>query len=389
MTDEQPPGEPNAAAVVRLRAPQPNVTRLSRKVLIGLGATAALGVFGFGYWALQSGHRAPRDELYNTGSSNVAEGLGDLPRDYSGIPHPVPALGPPLPGDLGRPILNAQGRGQIMSGIDAAQQRVSQEQDAARTSGLFINVGSNSPPAASIGLPNSISDATGSTVSPSADPTAEQNMQDQKLAFLNGPTDRQTVSPDRLVLPASPYILQAGSVIAAALITGIRSDLPGEITAQVTENVFDSPTGRYLLIPQGSKLIGQYDSEVAFSQRRVQLVWNRLILPDGSSIVLERQPGADTQGYSGLEDGVDNHWGTLFKAAVLSTLLSVGSEAGTSDQENNLAQAIRGGASTSVSQIGQQIVERNLNVQPTLTIRPGFPLRVMVERDLLLSPYQE
>ena len=329
MTDEQPPGEPNVAAEVRLRAPQPNVTRLSRKVLIGLGATAALGVFGLGYWALRSGHRAPPDELYNTGSSNVAEGLGDLPRDYSGIPRAVPALGPPLPGDLGRVILSAQGRGQITSGVDAAQQRVSQEQDAARTSALFIQVTSNSVPTASVALSNGISDAAGSTVSPSADPTAEQNMQDQKLAFLNGPTDRQTVSPDRLVRPASPYILQAGSVIAAALITGIRSDLPGEITAQVTENVYDSPTGRYLLIPQGSKLIGQYDSEVAFSQRRVQLVWNRLILPDGSSIVLERQPGADSQGYSGLEDGVDNHWGTLFKAAVLSTLLSVGSEAGT------------------------------------------------------------
>ncbi|MBP0574207.1 TrbI/VirB10 family protein, partial [Mycobacterium tuberculosis] len=92
------------------------------------------------------------------------------------------------------------------------------------------------------------------------------------------------------------------------LITGIRSDLPGQITAQVTENIYDSPTGRILLIPQGTRVIGQYDNGVGFGQRRILLVWNRLIFPNGRSVVLERQPGADTQGYAGLEDGVDYHW---------------------------------------------------------------------------------
>jgi type IV secretion system protein VirB10 len=110
-------------------------------------------------------------------------------------------------------------------------------------------------------------------------------------------------------------------------------------------------------------------------------------MPDGTSIVLERQPGADTQGYAGLEDEVDYHWWEIAKAAVLSTILSVGAEAGTSDSENNLAQAIRMGASNSVSQTGQQIVQRQLNIQPTLTIRPGFPVRVIVTRDLVLAPY--
>ena len=212
-------------------------------------------------------------------------------------------------------------------------------------------------------------------------------MQDRKTAFLNASTDKRTVSPDRLDAKASPYVVQAGTVIPAALITGIRSDLPGQITAQVTEAVYDSPTGQYLLIPQGAKLIGQYDSSVAFGQSRILLVWTRIIMPDGTSIVLERQPGADTQGYAGLEDEVDNHWGMLFKAAVLSTLLSVGAEAGTSQNENNLVQAIRSGASNSISQTGQQIVQRQLNIQPTLTIRPGFPVRVIVTRDLVLAPY--
>jgi len=176
-------------------------------------------------------------------------------------------------------------------------------------------------------------------------------------------------------------------VIPAALITGIRSDLPGEITAQVTEAVYDSPTGKYLLIPQGAKLIGQYDSSVAFGQSRVLLVWTRLIMPNGTSIVLERLPGADAGGYAGLEDEVDNHWLMLFEAAALSTLLSVGAEAGTSNSENNLAQAIREGASNSVSQVGQRIVERQLNIQPTLTIRSGFPVRIMVNHDLVLAPF--
>ena len=116
-----------------------------------------------------------------------------------------------------------------------------------------------------------------------------------------------TTSPDRVVAPASTYVVQAGNIILASLITGIRSDLPG----QITENVYDSPTGRFLLVPQGTRLIGIYDSQVAFGQSRVLLVWTRLIMPNGRSIVLERQPGADTAGYAGLEDEVDNHWGAF------------------------------------------------------------------------------
>ena len=116
--------------------------------------------------------------------------------------------------------------------------------------------------------------------------------------------------------PASPNVLQAGAVIPASLITGLRSDLPGQVTAQVTEDVYDSPTGKTLLIPQGARLIGQYDAQVSFGQSRALLIWNRLIMPNGKSIVLERQPGADSEGYAGLEDEVDNHWGMLFQAAI-------------------------------------------------------------------------
>jgi type IV secretion system protein VirB10 len=261
-------------------------------------------------------------------------------------------LGPPLPGDLGKPILNAGAAPNAVTGgvtPDPEGQRRAQELEAARVSRLFSQTSQQSQGAGQL-LPNP---SAGTTTTPAATPPVDagsaQNMQDRKTAFLNASTDKRTISPDRLEANASPYVVQAGTVIPAALITGIRSDLPGQITAQVTEAVYDSPTGKYLLIPQGAKLIGQYDSSVAFGQSRLLLVWTRIIMPDGASIVLERQPGADTQGYAGLEDEVDNHWGMLFKAAVLSTLLSVGAEAGTSQDENNLVQAIRSGASNSIS----------------------------------------
>lgn len=143
---------------------------------------------------------------------------------------------------------------------------------------------------------------------------------------------------------------------------------------------------------QGARLIGVYDSQIAFGQSRVLLVWTRLLMPNGRSIVLERQQGADAAGYSGLEDEVDNHWGELFKAAALSTFLAVGTELGagsdTSSHDSAIIQALRHGASDSLNQTGQQVVRRSLNIQPTLIIRPGFPLRVIVNRDLVLEPYR-
>jgi type IV secretory pathway VirB10-like protein len=181
--------------------------------------------------------------------------------------------------------------------------------------------------------------------------------------------------------------LQAGAVIPASLITGLRSDLPGQVTAQVTENVYDSPTGKLLLIPQGSRLIGEYDAQISFGQSRAFLVWDRIIFPNGKSVALERQPGADAQGYAGLEDALDNHWGALFKAAILSTVLSVGAQAGIGNSDNSLALAIGRGASWSLNRTGEQVVGRSLNIPPTITVRPGFPVRVLVARDLVLEPY--
>jgi type IV secretion system protein TrbI len=376
---------------MRLRTNRPAVTRLSRKVLISIGAAAAIGVGGALFIALEPQHQTAGSELYNTSSRNTPDGLANLPRDYTGLPKPAPQLGPPLPGDLGRPILNAGASAPGMptpaAGPSPEEQRIAQEQEAARVSHLFAtaNVNQVGAPSPTPGLAPAATQTAGATANGGS---TDLTSQDHKLAFLNGNIDRRTTSPDRVQQAATPYVLQAGAVIPASLITGLRSDLPGQVTAQVTEDVYDSPTGKILLIPQGARLIGEYDAQVAFGQSRALLVWNRLIMPNGKSIVLERQPGADTEGYAGLEDEVDNHWGMLLKAAILSTLLSVGSEAGTSNSQNNLAQAIRQGASQSFSQVGEQVVGRSLNVQPTITIRPGFPMRVLVTHDLVIEPYK-
>ncbi len=385
-------GEP--VAPMRLRPEPPRVTRLSRKVLAGLGLVASVGVGGALIYALQTRHQGQGQELYSTDSRSTPDGLAGLPKDYTA----VPKLGPPLPGDLGRPILNAQNGGPVPAiGAPAAgpvgpspeEQRRAQELEAARTARLFASTETR---------PVNNAPTTGQSAQPAPPPgdlaslglapqPSTPTAQERQLAFLNQAPDKRTVSPDRVAAPASKNVLQAGAVIAAALITGIRSDLPGQITAQVTENIYDSPTGHILLIPQGTRVVGQYDNGVGFGQRRVLLVWNRLIFPNGRSIVLERQPGADAEGYAGLEDGVDYHWGELFKAAALSTILSIGAESGSSGQDGDIVRALRQGASNSVSQTGQQIVQRQLNIAPTLTIRPGFPVRVLVTRDLVLEPY--
>ncbi len=387
MNSEPAPERPvDAESITSLRGEGPRVVRLSRKA-IGIASAVGLSLVGGALlYALQPASQGGEEELFNTDGVAVADGLASAPRDYS----QVPRLGPPLPGDLGKPILDAQERRAVaalppvgaqppppppqgISPEEAARQRIEQEREAARGSRLFFGGGT---PAASL-----------AQALPPSNPvpaSAQASVSAAQPAFLDRPAERRTVSLQRLDAAPSPALLQAGSVIPAALITGIRSDQPGLVTAQVTQNVYDSLTGRRLLIPQGARLIGDYESDVGFGQRRVLLAWNRLILPDGRSIVLERQPAADPSGYAGLEDGVDYHWGGVLKAALISTLLGVGSEFG-SGSDSDLARALRRGSQDSVNRAGEQIVSRELNIRPTLTIRPGYPVRVLVTRDIVLE----
>lgn len=169
--------------------------------------------------------------------------------------------------------------------------------------------------------------------------------------------------------------------------TGLNSDLPGMVTAQVTQNVFYTVTGNILLVPQGARLIGKYDSVVAFGQRRALVVWQRLLLPDGGSIRLDNMPTTDPAGYAGLADKVDFHTWTLLKGMAIATLLGVGSESSISG-ESDLVQAIRKSAQSNTARAGDQITQRNLDIQPTVTIRPGAPVRLLVTRDLILAPWR-
>lgn len=379
-------GEADLKAALRLHPERPRVTRLSRKVLVGAAALAGIAVLGALVWALDSRRRAePQQELYSTDSKTTADGLAALPKDYSGVPQ----LGPPLPGDLGRPILRAQEQGKpvtppMQPGPDPVQQRIAQEQEAARTSKLFAGT---SKQARDTGASARAGGSAEQEASASA--SALDGARGSEQAFLSTPPDRRTASPDRLQKPSSPYMLQAGSIIAAALVTGLRSDRPGQVIARVTENAYDSVTGQQLLVPQGSLLIGTYDSQVAFGQDSVLQVWTRLILPNGTPVVLERLPSMDTEGHSGLEDEVDHHWARLLAAAALSSILGVGTELGDGGDESEILQALRHAGSDTLNDVGQEIVRRNLDIAPTITIRQGFPVRVMVSRDLVLEPYRE
>jgi type IV secretion system protein VirB10 len=380
----------------QLRGDPPRVMRLSRKALTVVGVAAGLGIGGSLIYALKPAGERQAEELYNTESRATAEAITSGPRDYA----QAPRLGPPLPGDLGGPIVSAQQRGENVpvppvgtqpvqpdpraQAEEAARQRAQQEREAARMSGVFL--GGNASDANNAGAaPDPSLILPDQAAQPSQQASAPQGDQAGRRAFMAQASNPRTVSAERLTAPVSPNIVQAGSIIPAALITGIRSDLPGQITAQVTQNVYDSPTGRILLIPQGARLIGEYDSEITAGQTRVLLAWDRLIMPDGRSIVLERQPGADGAGFAGLQDRVNQHWGNLLRAAAVSTLLGVGAELG-ADSEDDLTRALRRGSQDTINQTGQQIVRRQLNVRPTLTIRPGHPLRVVITRDLVLEP---
>lgn len=412
-----PPPKVDPETLALRASPRP-VVRLNRRMLVALGGGLAAVILGATIWSLQPARRDRNaaSELYNVDRVAKTESLDQLPKDYAGLPSrpaSVPRLGEPLPGDLGPAIVKAQQPMEVRApggGVDAAQAERVAAEEAARSSVFFRATGNSgakqAPGSLASGAVQSAPSATrqpfdavsgmpaGATPLQAAqptDPTAVQNRQDQKEAFAAKTVDAATRNPSALQLPASPYVVMASTVIPAALVTGINSDLPGQVIANVTEAVYDTATGKYLLIPQGSRLIGRYDSQVAFGQRRVLLVWTRLILPDASSVALDRLPGIDPAGYAGLEDGVDWHWDRVLVGAALSTLLGVGAElaapASTTDG-NRVVIAARESAQDTVNQVGQEITKRNMSIQPKLTVRPGFPMRVMVNKDLVLRPYQ-
>ena len=404
---------------LEIRAKPRPVTRINRRVLYLLSGTGLILIFGATIFALNPpsifDKNSGGNELYNIDNKPSPDGLEGLPRKYSDLSKP-PELGSPLPGDLGSAILKVE-RDLGIQPTPALPFRPNPVEDAERAerirqarlaqqgreSGVFFQLAlrnsgalpdtstklATAPINASTDNPFNAISATGSSTNAplQLNRNNDQNLQGRKLDFLNQKVDGKIYNPHKLQIPASPYQIMAGTIISASLITGINSDLPGNVIAQVTENIYDTATGGHLLIPQGSRMMGTYDSVVAFGQERALLVWQRIILPDGSSIVIDNLPGTDTAGYAGLEDKVNFHTWKLLKGIVLSTLLGVSTELTFGDQESDLVKAIRESAQDSANKVGQSLTERNLNIQPTITIRQGWPLRIIVNKDMILRPY--
>lgn len=402
------PKKPDEKQELSIRTPPRLVKRFSKKALaVLLGGASLLVLSSFAFALNAPTHvidNAPR-ELYSTRNNATAEGLANLPATYAEIEPDVPELGPPLPGDLGRPILEARRAAQqdrdplAAAGTDAqAEARaVEARAIAARDRGLFFslsNSGRGVTPSGLTDTPGFVdASATGFTLfevidrQVQTDPLFEQNDQDGKRRFLEEDADDAIYNPHRLQTPVSPWQVMAGSVIPATLLTAVNSDLPGQVVAQVTEPVYDTVTGETVLVPQGARVVGRYDSAVAFGQSRALIVWTRIIMPDGSSIRIDNLPGVDGRGNAGLSDRVNNYAIRLFGAAALSSLISLGAEIGDDDDEESIARALREAAQDGSQTVGQEIVRRQLAVQPTITIRQGWRLRILVHQDIILRPY--
>lgn len=269
--------------------------------------------------------------------------------------------------------------------------------DEARTSGLFFESTSRAtahpPPTAPGGMMSPSAHAAGAlpnAAGQNPEGSWDPNLQGRKNAFLDDPKLHPDYLSSSLYPPLSPYEVKATTIIPATLITGINSDLPGPIIAQVREQVYDTVTGRHLLIPQGARLLASYDSMVAWGQERVLMCWNRIIFPNGFSINLQCMPAADLKGQAGLTDEVDQHWDRLIAAVGLSTVLSLGTQAAAGDPtgyQPTLAQSAARNAAGQINAAGQGVVQRQLNIQPTITVRPGFGVNVIVTKDMVLEPY--
>jgi type IV secretion system protein VirB10 len=369
-TDE---ARPSPAPITSIRAAPPKPRRLSRKTLmagaLGLGALIAFALIN----GLAERDRTPassEDGSQTLQASNPPENIREAPANYD-----LDTLQPP---EEGRDYFwgdNAPADATLAAPDDASPATYERappspletEADAARTSSILF-----------------------SERREGATPTNAQSFSEngRRAAFLNGQRGRDDgVLEATYTPPRSPYTVQAGATISAALITALNSDQPGRVIAQVSENVFDSVTGETLLIPQGARLIGAYDADTAYGERRLLVVWNRLIMPNGWSIPLRAMPGADAAGSAGLTGDVDAHIGRIAVASLISAVLGVTANESEDEDDARLSQSIGDAAAQQAAQTGSRLIDRELNVRPTLRIRAGARVRVLVSQDIQLRPY--
>jgi len=390
--------ERKAAPASVLAAPRLPVTRWNRKVLLA-GAAVLASIVGLGFYLGFGGansHPKKHDDLQAAAETDNPQQPEIANRYAQGYADPAVKAAASPPGLAAMPP--AVGGAQPLAGAaappaqpDPAVVEAVAQAKAARSGSPFFGGAQGASEAAAPPTPVAfVAQEPGGRARDVAEIQA-QNGQGEKRQFAAGSrADDYLTNPLRDAI--SPWEVKAGTIIPAALITAINSDLPGEVIAQVTEPVYDHATGRTVLIPQGSRLIGQYDSQVAYGQERALIAWNRVIMPNGRSINIGSMSGADLTGASGLRDRVNDHFGQLAKGILLSTLFSVGAasaqDASARSSGGLVINSAGSGVANNAQEVGQRITDRDLGRQPTITVRAGWPLRVLVNKDMILAPYQ-
>jgi type IV secretion system protein TrbI len=418
---------PNDVEPIALNTQKPNVKTLDKKKVAIIGATLSLAVLFAFVQAFTPNDRktGKKEEAGQATSASRAENLNRLPNDYERLAEQraqeannVPQLGPPMPGELGATELaykrdleaGSQGDPALtnypantgsITPLQQQQQQVEMERLQRASTARSASTGFSSrnqttvtnnrdTPTVSELPENSSFLAQAPIDGQNSKSRDDANRQDDKQGFLDSRKFNGAQLESRLIAAPGSFI-GAGTIIPALFLTGINSDLPGMITAQVSQAVYDTTTGKRIVIPQGAVLIGEYDSRVTFGQSRVLLVWQRIRFPNGNSLSLEGMPGVDMSGYMGVSDKVNNHWGKLTASVVLSSVLAASAattQGSTFDASNPSAQQQAAqGAGESINQAGQKLVDRVSNIQPTLEIRPGQRVAVMVSKDLILPTY--
>lgn len=429
---------------LQLKAALPKALQVNKPIVLGIFAVVAFIIIFGVISAFNTSHPA-KSNAQNNGASSLAasadkaaafsSSLKNLPQDYqdvAGIKRFTPESGNnKLVTELQKDIDSLKQQdmalqqevAKLMQHPTAEPQANDPQSQQAKSAGIFF--GGIAPGAAdSSGVfkgaeaaaPGGSSASAGGGIAGSASniiPTAtdlqvqklplasqtafynKQNALSQKLAVLKASDNPEDIYDlHNMSQQVSPYEIQAGGIIPAALVSGVNTSLPGTVVAQSRFNIYDTVTGKYLLIPRGSRIIGECDARVSYGQRRVLLAFNRIIRPDGSSILIGKPTAADIQGEAGMDGKVDNHWGKILAAATLSTILSVGagvvSDNSGSDNVNyrSSKQGAILGASSNISQVGANIANRALDIQPTITLNPGYQFNIIVRRDMVLSPYQ-
>ena len=378
------------------KPPPPRRTTFNKTLVLGAIALLLISAAGAMIYELQGPvQKKGKEEQESPPQKRQTDNFSNIPSNYSSIkdPNKTPAK-PTAPIIPTAPTGKMPPAPQMPPGAGTPQISLAEREAlAARNSPISFG-GNNSgiaaaAPAQINPLLQQMMAANAAAQAPGGGPVSEQ---DQKLAFFEKNRAAAWYVKGNLTPAISEYEVKAGAIIPGVMLTGIKSDLPGQVVGQVRENVYDTKTGQYLLIPQGTRIIGTYDSKIVYGQDRVMLVWSRIIFPNGESVDLESMGGVDNAGYSGLSDRTNNHTGKLITGILLGTVATAGATVAVGQTKTDtitFGQAAAQGAATNVANAVADITRKNLNIQPTIEIRPGWKFNVFVNKDLILKPYME